>query len=477
MRDTRFPSLLTVFGFACFWSGMITAMTSPVFAPTSIGHSEGLLVRFLFLIGFAIVQFFSYTKILNRASEERLQRIIRAAFALLAFLFPALALVASLGALGSCPVAVIAVGWLLFGASCGLLLVAWGITWTQLDAERPDSHASALGVAASIILSAVLSVFMLFSPQAVSIIAVMVLLYASLFLQMYLKRQFASIEDIDVKASRQRLDLFSRNLLTPLFVGASFGAVLVFAASRVLDLSLFVPALMGIALGSASVFVVLFILKRVPRYSTFERFIFPILGGGLLLLPFTDGVVFLVVAVIVFADVISFFIMHWTVLIMLSYRHHVRASFHYEQGLISPLCGVALGWGAVSLLVFVPWWPQPETMLAVSLVLVFLLVLILSIVPYASNKTAEEIAGTIEEEIQDKTGSWRRHGEKICKEYLLTPREKEVFLLLAKGRNTEVIAKRLFISTHTAKTHTARIYRKLSINSQQELIDMIETGT
>ena len=43
-----------------------------------------------------------------------------------------------------------------------------------------------------------------------------------------------------------------------------------------------------------------------------------------------------------------------------------------------------------------------------------------------------------------------------------------------RGRNAEFISKELVISIHTAKTHTARIYRKLDINSQQQLLDITE---
>ncbi|GAA6488742.1 MULTISPECIES: helix-turn-helix transcriptional regulator [Gordonibacter] len=51
-----------------------------------------------------------------------------------------------------------------------------------------------------------------------------------------------------------------------------------------------------------------------------------------------------------------------------------------------------------------------------------------------------------------------------------------MFALRAKGRSAEVISGQLFISAHTVKTHTSRIYRKLSINSQQEPIDLAEEG-
>ena len=56
----------------------------------------------------------------------------------------------------------------------------------------------------------------------------------------------------------------------------------------------------------------------------------------------------------------------------------------------------------------------------------------------------------------------------------LTPREMEVFALLAKGRNAEFIQNALFISNHTVKTHIYNIYRKMDIHSLQELLDLLD---
>lgn len=57
----------------------------------------------------------------------------------------------------------------------------------------------------------------------------------------------------------------------------------------------------------------------------------------------------------------------------------------------------------------------------------------------------------------------------------LTPREREVFAYLMRGRNAEYISRELVISIHTAEKRTrARIYRKLGINSQQQLLDIAE---
>lgn len=52
----------------------------------------------------------------------------------------------------------------------------------------------------------------------------------------------------------------------------------------------------------------------------------------------------------------------------------------------------------------------------------------------------------------------------------LTPRESEVFFLLACGYNTVSIAEVLTVSPSTVKTHFYRIYNKVGMHSQQEIV-------
>lgn len=56
----------------------------------------------------------------------------------------------------------------------------------------------------------------------------------------------------------------------------------------------------------------------------------------------------------------------------------------------------------------------------------------------------------------------------------LTAREKDVFLLLAKGRDVPSISKQLFISENTVRSHSKNVYRKLGVHSKQELLDLLE---
>lgn len=57
---------------------------------------------------------------------------------------------------------------------------------------------------------------------------------------------------------------------------------------------------------------------------------------------------------------------------------------------------------------------------------------------------------------------------------MLSVREREVFSLLAQGRNKRNISSKLVLSENTIKTHIANVYQKLGVHSQQELIDLVE---
>ena len=56
------------------------------------------------------------------------------------------------------------------------------------------------------------------------------------------------------------------------------------------------------------------------------------------------------------------------------------------------------------------------------------------------------------------------------KENILTPKEEEIIVLLARGKNNHEIADELFISYNTIKTHRKNIHRKLQLNSTADIV-------
>ena len=79
----------------------------------------------------------------------------------------------------------------------------------------------------------------------------------------------------------------------------------------------------------------------------------------------------------------------------------------------------------------------------------------------------------IESVIQGK-GRWSRTCDELAEQYKLSPRQKEIFLLLARGRNVQFIREELVLSTPTVKSHIYNIYQKMGVHSHQELIDLVE---
>jgi DNA-binding NarL/FixJ family response regulator len=57
----------------------------------------------------------------------------------------------------------------------------------------------------------------------------------------------------------------------------------------------------------------------------------------------------------------------------------------------------------------------------------------------------------------------------------LTPRELEVLQLIAEGLSTKDMARRLFVSENTVKTHTARVLDKLGANRRTQAVQLAKS--
>lgn len=62
----------------------------------------------------------------------------------------------------------------------------------------------------------------------------------------------------------------------------------------------------------------------------------------------------------------------------------------------------------------------------------------------------------------------------LAQQYGLTPQEEQVMALCAKGKNAQRVADEMVITINTAKSHLRSIYAKVSVHSQQELIELVD---
>lgn len=475
VQDIRFATVLSLLGFGGFWAVVILAMAGNASEPAFFTEAQGFGLRFAFLFGFAAVQFFSYTRFVDRLAYAGPRRALRIAVVAATLMFACVGAVAAASV--RIPYSAVVAVWLAFGAACGLFAISWGTVWSMVDSGRPDSRASSLAIAGSLVLAVALSTLLAFVPVAVSAVSAACLMVASVCLQVFCSNQLPEPEKIDWRTSVGRLRLFSRNLLTPAVAGVSLGVSLALCFLVLDQGTALIVCLAGVGLGGFAALGIIAVRPAMPRLSIIERITFPVIGGCLLALPFCTGFFRISLIALLIIGISCYLVFHWSVLVALSYRHHVQTAFHYAQGMIAPAGGIALGWGCSSAVALASSLALDDAVRVVALAVVFLLIVDLAIVPYASNKTVESMfdeGGSESDAEEGRAASWRVRCESICEECGLTPREREVFVLLAKGRNAEHIGKELFISSHTVKTHTSRIYRKLSINSQQELIDITE---
>lgn len=66
--------------------------------------------------------------------------------------------------------------------------------------------------------------------------------------------------------------------------------------------------------------------------------------------------------------------------------------------------------------------------------------------------------------------------QKLALQHGLSPRETDVFLLLAQGRSRPYISTALYLSDGTVKTHISHIYKKFGVHTREELLTIVQNA-
>ena len=87
--------------------------------------------------------------------------------------------------------------------------------------------------------------------------------------------------------------------------------------------------------------------------------------------------------------------------------------------------------------------------------------------PEAQNPTAVETSAA-------QQGPDKSPAELVSDAHNLSQREREVLVLIMRGRNVPAIAEELVLSRNTVQTHVRHIYEQLGVHSRQELVAYVE---
>ncbi|MGV8084173.1 MAG: LuxR C-terminal-related transcriptional regulator [Coriobacteriia bacterium] len=106
---------------------------------------------------------------------------------------------------------------------------------------------------------------------------------------------------------------------------------------------------------------------------------------------------------------------------------------------------------------------------------VFAVVVLTSAIVFTSARNVAEGWGAVRitARVSDR-GFSQRALELVQSRYELSPRQREVFSLIAKGCTRREISDQLYLSEETVKVHVHNIYKKTDVHSRQELLGLIE---
>ncbi len=116
---------------------------------------------------------------------------------------------------------------------------------------------------------------------------------------------------------------------------------------------------------------------------------------------------------------------------------------------------------------------------AAAIVLVFVAYALVALPRFSFARTIDGVDPASEVSLPEPVAGddgWDARCARLAETAGLTDREREVFELLAHGRNARFIQDALRISYSTTKTHVSHIYRKLDVHTHQELLDLVERG-
>ena len=218
----------------------------------------------------------------------------------------------------------------------------------------------------------------------------------------------------------------------------------------------------GIALAAALVFVAVFVLDL-----DFNRLLYqlglPLIAFGFVLMVISGSGFWgylLSVTGYRFGEIVV-----WVLCVYLAARIKDSVSF------LVPAMACALPFGqSIGLLVFdgrlEPWTMQVSVVAAT--------VLFMSAIVLVTGKDEKKSWGLAAPGERPQAGLIDEAVDSVAVDALFTAREAEVFALLVQGKTKRSISRELVLSENTVKTHIGKIYRKLGIHSQQELIDFVE---
>ncbi len=352
------------------------------------------------------------------------------------------------------------------GASIGFLKIAWGEMFSRMSLR-----AGLVDMGVSLVLSTALFCVLLVAPPGVQAAALVAVAPPCAPLAWEGTRRLGEEPAPPPPPGAARAVNFSWTLLIlPALVGLAYGLINGALVLRPAGSALLSPLGMTVAELLAG-FVLLGASRLLsPRMGASQIYaaglVFTVAG---LALASVDAVpVWLAASVdeLGFAVFYFFMVVYWGDLARRVGRPVVRTyALGYTVFQASQIPGMLAGYGLAA-----SSEQSAEALLFCAVVLAFFVVTLLVFNDPRSALRQWLAAG----ETAETTDEIPEACAAIAARFALSPREREVLSLLARGRTAAYIGRSLGIAPDTAKTHIRSIYRKMDVHTQQDLIELID---
>lgn len=455
-----------------YWSALVTTLVFPVITQADVGATLTILPAACGLASFSVTQLLVSRVSLHLHGKREAIALVCAALVSI----PHFAAMAASAFSIQATLAMQAVTWTLFGIGQAFLLPAIGTIQAASDRMERSRKTTPALVACSFMGVAVFAALSAFATDPLRSF-LPALYFACALILLFVGRHLAGI----AARNDEQMDAFSSSdsskVLSPLVIGSTFGLLICYCITRFGMAASLAICAVGCLTGGLAILLTVLTIRRSLVNAFIERCYFPITAAcffAMLNLPDEFKPIPASLATALFFGYSSF---HWSLLIAIAHRFDIVSPRHFAIGLLAPAGGICIGWVVAAVFALAGGDLAHPDALFFGWAVAYLVVI--SIAPYAMDTSLEIDLLNPDEPTRtiplDRSGNtWERACELLADSCRLSPREREVFGMLAHGRNVEYISTALFISSNTAKTHKYRIYRKLSVNTHQELLDRIE---
>lgn len=375
--------------------------------------------------------------------------------------------------------------WALSGLPCAFLYIEW--TPSLCSVIRGNTIAF---VALSSLMSGVLFLLIEALAQPIALAFCIVLPFMAFFLNITLKQNERPIPEKKSTGkkhhARQAWDAILYTLVQCLGLGFGIYCLLHFSRQTDLPVGSYVY---GIALSAAClVLIVDWKNHRILDEERATRYLNLVIAIPILALVFfREPFLFLIVG--------GFLVFSMWIAALIGCSSEAESA---KAGNLAPKPALARGWGFSLLGMAIGYslgylgidragsYPMMLALLVSIIFVVILAIVTVSSTPRharrhfletsANMATHKKKSGDIIDasDTTRKQGPFREKCNRIADIHGLSMRQREVFMLLARGRDSKYIQGALVISQGTADSHIYNIYKKLNVHSRQELLDMIE---